>query len=101
MNELPITEVDKRGLEQLDTRDLRLLVELSSSKSISVAAAACGIGQPAATKRLKRIADNLGLQIVERRQRQTFLTADGVALAKHGERVLRSLQRLQAELGPR
>jgi hypothetical protein len=43
------------GLDSLDGRELRLLVEIERPGSINRAAASCGIGQPAATRRLQQI----------------------------------------------
>lgn len=87
------------AFDELDGKDLRLLVGLRRHGSISKAAEECGFGQPAATKRLQRIRGKLGFTIIQAENGATKLTEEGELLAKHASRVLRSLSSLQAELG--
>lgn len=84
--------------DMLDGSDLRLLVELERQGSINQAARSCGFGQPAASKRLQRIAKTVGFEVVETDGTGTRLTAEGRKIASHGRRVLASVERLHRDL---
>jgi molybdate transport repressor ModE-like protein len=82
----------------LDPQRLRLLVELRRRGSISAAADACRMGQPSATKHLKTLEAATGERLVERDGRASRLTPAGEIVATHAQRVLDTLEGMQAEL---
>jgi molybdate transport repressor ModE-like protein len=85
-------------VDALDPQRLRLLVELQRRGSISAAADACRMGQPSATKHLKTLEGATGEKLVERDGRGSRLTAAGEVVARHAQRVLDTLEGMQAEL---
>jgi molybdate transport repressor ModE-like protein len=85
-------------IDALDPQRLRLLVELQRRGSISAAADACRMGQPSATKHLKTLEGATGEKLVERDRRGSRLTEAGEIVARHAQRVLDTLDGMQAEL---
>jgi molybdate transport repressor ModE-like protein len=85
-------------INALDPQRLRLLVELQRRGSISSAADACRMGQPSATKHLKTLEGATGEKLVERDGRGSRLTDAGEVVARHAQRVLDTLDGMQAEL---
>ncbi len=85
-------------VDALDPQRLRLLVELRRRGSISAAADACRMGQPSATKHLKTLEAAVGERLVERNGRASRLTEAGEVVALHAQRVLDTLDAMQAEL---
>ncbi|WP_215544608.1 LysR family transcriptional regulator [Amycolatopsis sp. CA-230715] len=71
-----------------DLESLRLLVLVDELGSIGQAAAALGIAQPSASKRLSTVERRLGLVLVDRTRRGSALTPDGRAVAGWAHRVL-------------
>jgi molybdate transport repressor ModE-like protein len=85
-------------VDALDPQRLRLLVELKRRGSISAAADACRMGQPSASKHLRTLEAATGEQLVERDGRASRLTPAGEIVAVHAQRVLDTLDGMQAEL---
>lgn len=71
-----------------DLDSLRLLVLVDDLGSIGQAAAAMGIAQPSASKRLSTVERKLGLVLIDRTRRGSALTPDGTAVAGWAHRVL-------------
>ncbi|MFN6925621.1 MAG: LysR family transcriptional regulator [Tabrizicola sp.] len=74
-------------LRHLRQQHLRLLVELSDSGALGVAAARMGIAQPAASRLLAEMEANLGIALHERQGRGLRLTPAGSALALRARRI--------------
>lgn len=72
----------------LDTTDLRLLVEVRRTGSISAAAGVLGMSQPAASARLSTLERRLGATLLERTTRGARLTWAGNAVQARAVRVL-------------
>lgn len=85
-------------VDAFDPSRLRLLVEVGRRGSISAAADACRMGQPSATKHLKTLESAVGEPLVERNGRASRLTAAGEVVARHGTRVLDTLEGLSEDL---
>jgi DNA-binding transcriptional LysR family regulator len=84
--------------------EARLFKEIAQSKSISRAAAHCGISQSAATQHVQEVERRLGLPLVDRSTRPLALTDAGKLYAEFCRDVLRreeqfvvSLERLKGE----
>jgi DNA-binding transcriptional LysR family regulator len=79
-----------------DPESLRLLVLLEESGSLSAAAPALGLSQPAASKRLSVLERGLGLTLADRTRQGTRLTPAGRVVAGWAQRVLAQLDGLVA-----
>jgi molybdate transport repressor ModE-like protein len=82
----------------VDPLRLRLLLEVDRLGSITRAAEACSISQPAASTHLRTLERVVGHRLCERAGRATRLTDAGRLLARHADLVLSSLDGLQEEL---
>lgn len=78
-----------------DLGALDLLVSVGQLGSISAAAGAHGVTQPAASMRLRHLERTLGVELVERSHRGARLTAAGHATIEWAGTVLQSVQALQ------
>lgn len=82
----------------LDPLRLRLVVEIGLRGSISRAAEACSIGQPAASMHLRALEAAMGQRLVERDGRASRLTDAGEVVAREAAHALATLSRLEREL---
>lgn len=83
-------------MPQID--DLLLLREIHREGSIGRAARALGISQPAASQRLERIENRLGLSLARRSPNGTALTNDGAELLAAAVPLLRAADDLARDL---
>ena len=78
--------------------DAKLFREISQTKSISRAAAQCGISQSAATQHLQEVERRLGLGLVDRSTRPLTLTDAGKLYAEFCRDILRREEQFHAAL---
>ncbi|MGH2780838.1 MAG: LysR family transcriptional regulator [Thermoleophilaceae bacterium] len=81
-----------------DSTRLRLLVELERQGSVSAAAKAVGIGQPAASEHLRLLETAAGQRLVERSGRGSRLTEAGCLLTSRAREALAALAAGEEEL---
>lgn len=81
-----------------DTTRMRLLIELERHESLSAAARAIGIGQPAASEHLRLLEIAAGQRLAERKGRGLKLTELGRLLSSHAAHALACLEGAQAEI---
>src|SRR5258708_22881104 len=81
-----------------DTTRMRLLIELERHESLSAAARAIGIGQPAASEHLRLLEIAAGQRLAERKGRGLKLTELGRLLAAPAAQALACLESAQAEI---
>jgi DNA-binding transcriptional LysR family regulator len=74
-----------------DLQPLRAFVAVARAGSVSRAAAELNLTQPAVSLQLRKLADQAGLVLFNRKARGLELTAQGEALLAHAERVLGGL----------
>ena len=72
--------------DDLPASTLRLLLQIGLTLSLTEAARACGISQPAASKAIARAEAQSGLALVRRDRRPLSLTAEGRILADYAQR---------------
>jgi DNA-binding transcriptional LysR family regulator len=77
---------------------MRLLIELERHESLSAAARAVGIGQPAASEHLRLLEIAAGQRLAERKGRGLKLTELGRLLSSHAAQALACLEGAQAEI---
>lgn len=82
----------------LDIETLRLLVALTETGSLSGAAQARGISQPAASARVRSFEARWRLRLVERSPRGSTLTTDGYAVVSWARSVLHETDTMRAAL---
>jgi len=82
----------------MDLRSLRFFVHIADAASITRAAVQLGIAQPALTRHVQAMESQLGAPLLERLPRGVRLTAAGRKFLEHARRVVREMDRAQAEL---
>ncbi|WP_313404486.1 LysR substrate-binding domain-containing protein [Aeromicrobium sp.] len=83
----------------IDMETLRLLVDLAELNSLSAAAQARGVSQPAASARLRSFEARWRVTVAERSPRGTVLTTDGLAIVSWARTVLHEVDLMRAALG--
>ena len=81
-----------------DATRMKLLVEIARQGTVSAAAKAVGIGQPAASAHLRVLEASAGQRLVERNGRGSRLTEAGRVLAEHAAEALGTLATAEEEL---
>ncbi|PTW44515.1 LysR family transcriptional regulator [Rhodovulum kholense] len=82
----------------MDIRQLRYFLAISEARSISAASQAVGVAQPSLSQHIRRMEDELGVQLVERSPRGTILTEEGRVLAEHARHICDSVDRCVADM---
>ena len=94
-NHIRITE---RVSTRLRLKQLRLLVAIDKHRSILHASGQLNISQPAATKLLKDLELDFGVQLFDRTNRGVIPTEFGDALVRHGKLILAQVSHAAQEL---
>ena len=72
----------------MEIRHLRYFIEIVNHKSFTAAAAALYTTQPALTKAIKNLEEELGVSLIERNKKILQLTAEGELFFSHAGRIL-------------
>jgi LysR family nitrogen assimilation transcriptional regulator len=88
----------KLSASSLDLRPLYYFVRVAEGGSFSRAAAALSISQPVLSRFIRRLEDDLKLQLLHRNGRGVRLTEAGERLFAHAELILRNLSQAQTEV---
>jgi LysR family transcriptional regulator, nitrogen assimilation regulatory protein len=82
----------------MDIRALRYFVAIADAGSLTAAAAAISIAQPALTRQLRELEADLGVQLFQRTPRGVLLTPAGVTLYESAQRMLAEAARVRTQL---
>ena len=88
----------KLSTTSLDLRPLYYFVQVAELGSFSRAAAALSIGQPIVSRFIRRLEDDLQVQLFHRHGRGVQLTEAGERLLEHGKAILRNLTQARTEI---
>ncbi len=88
----------KLNASSLDLRPLYYFVRVAEGGSFSRASAALSIGQPTLSRFIKRLEDDLQVQLLFRNGRGVRLTEAGERLFEHAGVILRNLSQAQTEV---
>lgn len=83
---------------RLDLADLKLLMCIAETGSITQGAIKAHLALSSASERLRGIEDNIGVPLFTRHTRGIVLTEAGHVLIKHAKKILKQHQQLQQEL---
>jgi LysR family transcriptional regulator, nitrogen assimilation regulatory protein len=84
----------------MDVRQLAALVAVAETGSVTRAAEVLHLVQPAVSRQVKLLEDELGAPLFERTRHGMQLTDDGRILLEHARRALSELERARAEIRP-
>ncbi len=79
----------------MNLRELEYLVTLADLRHFGRAAEACFVSQPTLSTQLKKLEDELGVQLVERAPRQVMLTEAGAEIVDRARAVLRDVEQIR------
>jgi LysR family nitrogen assimilation transcriptional regulator len=82
----------------MNLRALRYFVAIADAGSLTAAAAAISIAQPALTRQLRELEADLGVQLLLRNPRGVLLTPAGVTLYESAQRMLAEATRVRQQL---
>ena len=85
----------------MNLRALRYFVAIADAGSLTAAAAAISIAQPALTRQLRELEADLGVQLLQRTPRGVLLTQAGVTLYESAQRMLAEAARVRQQLANR
>jgi DNA-binding transcriptional LysR family regulator len=85
---------------EVDVRQLKALVTVAETGSVTRAAELLHLVQPAVTRQIRALEHELGVPLFERTRQGMRLTAAGGALTERARRALAELDRARAELAP-
>ncbi|MEY3486662.1 MAG: hypothetical protein RL075_667 [Pseudomonadota bacterium] len=85
----------------VNLRALRYFVAIADAGSLTAAAAAISIAQPALTRQLRELEADLGVQLLQRTPRGVLLTQAGVTLYESAQRMLAEAARVRQQLANR
>lgn len=85
----------------MNLRALRYFVAIAEAGSLTAAAAAVNVAQPALTRQLRELEDDLGVQLLQRLPRGVRLTPAGVTLYESAQRMLAEAARVRQRLASR
>ena len=80
----------------MNLRALQYFVKLADLRHFSKAAEACFVSQPTLSTQIKKLEDELGVQLVERSPKNIMLTPVGVEIADRARLVLSDIDQLRA-----
>jgi LysR family hydrogen peroxide-inducible transcriptional activator len=80
----------------MNLRALQYFVKLADLKHFSKAADACFVSQPTLSTQIRKLEDELGVQLVERSPKNIMLTPVGEDVAERARLVLRDIEQIRA-----
>lgn len=88
-----VIEVKKMDLQQLE-----YLVAIAREGTISKAAEKMHISQPALSRSIQRLEDDLGFSLFDRTKNKVFLNQDGLMVVEYAKRVLNEVHIMEKEI---
>ena len=79
----------------MNIRDLKYIVEVAREQNFARAAEKAFVSQPALSMQIKKLEDELGVQIFERSQKTFLITKIGEEIIKKAERILREAEEIK------
>lgn len=79
----------------MNLRDLQYLVAVADHRHFGRAAEACYVSQPTLSAQIKKLEQELGVELIERNPRRILLTAAGEAVIEHARTVLREAETIR------
>ena len=82
----------------MDIKQLRSFITISETKNITKAAALLNIVQPAVSRQIHLLEDELGVELFERSRHGMHLTNEGKILEEYARRALKEIETAKIEL---
>src|SRR5258708_24516475 len=95
---MPVCRDAMAGESAVDVKQLKALVTVAETGSVTRAAELLRLVQPAVTRQIRALEDELGVPLFDRTRHGMRPTAAGISLADRARRALAELDRARAEL---
>lgn len=79
----------------MNLRALKYFVTLAEMKHFSKAADACFVSQPTLSTQIRKLEDELGVQLVERSPKNIMLTPTGEEIARRAMQILGEVEQIK------
>jgi LysR family hydrogen peroxide-inducible transcriptional activator len=79
----------------MNLRDLRYLIALADLRHFGRAAETCHVSQPTLSTQIRKLEEELGVQLIERAPRQVMLTPVGVDIVERARRVVAEVEQMR------
>lgn len=79
----------------MNLRDLRYLIVLADLRHFGRAADACHVSQPTLSTQIRKLEEELGVQLIERAPRQVMLTPIGRDIVERARRVIAEVEQMR------
>lgn len=79
----------------MNLRDLRYLIALADLRHFGRAATACHVSQPTLSTQIRKLEEELGVQLIERAPRQVLLTPVGADIVERARRVVAEVEQMR------
>jgi len=79
----------------MNIRDLKYFIAVAETKHFGKAAERCFVSQPTLSMQLKKLEEELSIQLFERTSKQVLITSDGEKLLEKARAVLRDVDQLK------
>ncbi len=79
----------------MNIRDLKYLVAVADYRHFSKAAEACFVSQPALSMQIKKLEETLGVQLIERNNKNILLTETGKIIVQQAREILKSIDTMK------
>jgi LysR family hydrogen peroxide-inducible transcriptional activator len=79
----------------MNLRDLRYMIALADLRHFGRAAEACHVSQPTLSTQLRKLEEELGVQLIERAPRHVMLTPAGTDIVMRARRVLAEVEQMR------
>ena len=76
----------------MNIRDFEYLVALAEHKHFRKAAEACFVSQPTLSGQIRKLEEEIGLQLTERSPRKVIFTESGLQLVEQAKRILNEVK---------
>lgn len=84
----------------MDTEDLQTFVEVANAGGVTAAARRLGLGKSIISRRVQRLEDELGVQLLVRTTRGAALTEAGLLFRDHAASVVATIESAREEVAP-
>jgi LysR family transcriptional regulator, hydrogen peroxide-inducible genes activator len=79
----------------MELQQLRYLVAIAESRSFTTAAEICHVTQPTLSHQIKKLEDEVGEPLLQRRRTGAFLTPLGERVYRHAQEIMRNVESVQ------
>lgn len=84
----------------MDIKQLKALITIAETKNMTKAAELLNIVQPAVSRQIRMLEDNLGITLFERGRQGMILNEHGITFVEYARRILNEIEKAKAEIHP-